>query len=42
MRAFLLWILAGCLSVHAQIDVEWVTVGDAGNPTDKTGFGAVA
>jgi formylglycine-generating enzyme required for sulfatase activity len=41
MRAFLLWILAGCLSVHGQGDVEWVTVGDAGNPPDKTGYGAV-
>lgn len=42
MRACLLGILAGCLSVHAQVDVEWLTVGDAGNPPDKTGFGAVA
>ena len=42
MRACLLGILAGCLSVHAQLDVEWVTVGNAGNPPDKTGFGAVA
>jgi len=42
MRACLVGILVGCLSLHAQVDVEWVTIGDAANPPDKTGFGAVA
>ncbi len=30
-------------SAHASGDeIEWVTVGDPGNPPDKTGYGAVA
>jgi hypothetical protein len=34
-------LLLAPLAAHA-LDIEWVTVGDAGNAPDKTGYGAVA
>jgi len=30
------------LPAHAQVTIEWVTVGDPGNAADDTGYGAVA
>jgi formylglycine-generating enzyme required for sulfatase activity len=30
------------LPVHAEVNIDWVTVGDPGNPADVTGFGAMA
>jgi len=33
-------VLAGA-SAHAQFMMDWVTVGDPGNPNDTTGYGAV-
>lgn len=42
MRFCILLMLASCGAAFAQIDTEWVTVGDAGNAPDKSGFGGVA
>lgn len=39
--AAMAWCVIGSGSAYA-IDIEWVTVGDPGNPPDKTGFGGVA
>jgi formylglycine-generating enzyme required for sulfatase activity len=34
--------LAACLSAPASaVDIDWVSVGDPGNPADATGYGAV-
>jgi formylglycine-generating enzyme len=38
---FFTTLLLGPLAAHA-LDIDWVTVGDAGNAPDKTGYGAVA
>jgi sulfatase modifying factor 1 len=41
MKLWLLLLLV--IGIDAQaLDIEWVTVGDAGNAPDKTGYGAVA
>lgn len=41
LRIFITLLIA-CSSLQAQIDSQWVTVGDAGNASDKSGIGAVA
>jgi sulfatase modifying factor 1 len=38
----LLTALALAASAHAAVIIEYVTVGDAGNAADTTGYGAVA
>ena len=40
-RIFIALLLA-CSPLHAQTGIEWISVGDTGNPPDKSGFGAVA
>lgn len=39
---FLLTALALAASAHAAVTIEYVTVGDAGNAADTTGYGAVS
>jgi len=43
MKIFLpiLALLSTATTIHA-VEIEWVTIGDAGNAPDKTGYGAVA
>jgi formylglycine-generating enzyme len=38
----LLSVLTFAASVHAAVTIDYVTVGDAGNAADSTGYGAVA
>jgi formylglycine-generating enzyme required for sulfatase activity len=40
MKPWLLLLLVCGMNAHA-LDIEWVTVGDAGHAPDKTGYGAV-
>ena len=42
MKRFLMAALLAASAHASGDDIEWVTVGDPGNPPDKTGYGAVA
>jgi formylglycine-generating enzyme required for sulfatase activity len=41
MKLWALFTIASALTAHGA-DIEWVSVGDAGNKPDETGYGAVA
>ena len=42
MKRFLVAALLAASAHASGDDIEWVTVGDPGNPPDKTGYGAVS
>ena len=40
-RLLVLAALLFVLPAHAEVTIDWVTVGDPGNSADSTGYGAV-